>query len=145
MKKLIIGLLSVGLLAGCAHQKPAKPVDPIALEDLYDKSYQQDKIVYVDPAQYKDKKAALDKHVTYMLKRHSIVFESDLKYDNVSYHSAKITEKDRSIIPDLSKKYIVKTKNSVLGMTILLSKTKFYMANNTLDQKGYTYVAELKA
>ena len=147
MKKFIICLLSLLMLAGCGQKKTVKKtkkVDPIELSELYDVRYVQDKIVYVNKSQYADKKSAYDKDVVYMLKKSSIIFETDLTYNNVSYKSAKITNQDKKIIPDISKKYIVETKNSPLGMTIMLSKTKFYIANNTLDQKDYTYVAMLK-
>lgn len=151
MRKFIICLLSLLLLAGCGTKKTenktkttTKTVDPIKLSDLYGKRYVQDTIVYANKSQYASKQSAYDSELTYMLKKNSIVFETDLTYSDVSYKSAKITENDKKIIKDIAKKYTVETDDSALGMTIMLSKTRFYIANNTLNQKGYTYVAKLK-
>lgn len=148
MKKILILILSVFLLAGCGSSKKTtkktKTESSLKLSDVYNKRYMQDEILYVNKDQYSDKKSAYDPELVYVISPKSIIFETNLKYSSVTYKSAKLTDSDKEMIGDVKQKYTVYTKGSALGMTILLGSKKLYIANNTLDQKGYTYVASLK-
>lgn len=152
MKKILILLLCL-VLAGCSGGQTTKkkksttttvePAKPVTIGDVYNKTYVQKKIIYANKNQYEKKKDALNKKLTYVIKKSSIVFETNLKYDKVTYEKASITSFDQKKIKHLSRKYIVKTDGKTLGITLFFAKSKFYIANNTLDQNGYTYIALL--
>lgn len=148
MKKIIILCLSLFLLMGCSTSQKTtekkKTVTGLKLSDIYNKRYMQNKILYVNKDQYSDKSAAYDAELVYVIKKTSIIFETNLKYSSVTYKKVSISDTDRDIIAGVKKKYSVFTKGAALGMTIFLSDKSVYIANNTLDQKGYTYVASLK-
>lgn len=140
MRKLGLIIFSM-LLCGCMSAgEEAKKVNIAS----YFGTYYQKKIVYVNLNQYKEDKQAFYPTLAYTLSKEEMVFEDDLVYKPVTYVKEEATEFDKKVIKDVVTKFVVKEKNENVGITILMSDKNVYIANDAMDHRGYTYIAEMK-